>query len=187
VRRNFPAGLNGLLLLGCLLALVAVLERERRVVAAPPSDATYIGQKKCRVCHFKEFRSWKKTDHAETWNKLPERYRSDADCLRCHVTGYGDAGGYTNQQETPHLTGVQCESCHGPGSVHAEIAKEEEDEKTIDALIDKSPQNRCAGCHTPHEEHPAYEKEGAEETSGGQSAACTDESVPGTGRAPRRE
>lgn len=44
------------------------------------------------------------------------------DCGSCHTTGYVPVG---NQDDRPGLTGtwafdgVQCESCHGPGSLHA--------------------------------------------------------------------
>jgi hypothetical protein len=46
----------------------------------------------------------------------PERdYRDDADCLPCHSTGHGQPGGFVSSRQTPHMGGVQCEACHGPG------------------------------------------------------------------------
>jgi hypothetical protein len=48
-------------------------------------------------------------------------YRKDPFCLSCHVTGYGKTGGFENLEETPGLTGVQCEMCHGPGSIYSEM------------------------------------------------------------------
>jgi hypothetical protein len=114
------------------------------------------------VCHFKEYRSWKKTKHAKAWDNLPEKDRSRPECYRCHVTGYDRSGGYLSDEETPQLRGVQCEACHGPGDVHAEVAKEEESEEKIDALIDKVPQNTCNECHNAHKTHEDYEKEAQE-------------------------
>jgi hypothetical protein len=159
VRRLMSTDLRSLAILTCLAAVLVALVSGDRVSARPPNDATYIGQKKCRTCHFGEFRAWRKMKHAGAWETLAEKDRGRPECLRCHVTGYGKPGGYASEKETAGLTGVQCEACHGPGSAHAEAAKVEEDEAKIDALIDKSPGARCVECHNPHKSHDEYEKE----------------------------
>jgi len=58
-------------------------------------------------------------------------YTKDAECLPCHVTGWGQPGGYAipqegsspeaiaSQQLAERMVGVQCEVCHGKGSEHA--------------------------------------------------------------------
>lgn len=170
MRRLIFANLRSLIVLACLAAVLVALASRRRVSARPPKEATYIGQKNCRICHFKQFRAWKRMKHAGAWKVLYEKDRSRPECLRCHVTGYGKPGGFVGEEETPHLTGVQCEACHGPGSVHAEVAKEEESEDKIDALIDKTPQNRCVECHNPHKTHDEYEKEGVKSDAAGSTA-----------------
>ena len=159
MRRLVPSDLRSLVVLGCLAAVLVALASNSRVAARPPKDATYIGQNKCRTCHFRDFRAWKRMKHSGSWKVVSEKDRARAECQRCHTTGYGKPSGYVSEEETPHLTGVQCEACHGPGSVHAEAAKVEEDEAKIDALIDKKPQNRCVECHNPHKTHEDYQKD----------------------------
>ena len=157
VRRLVLANLKSLILLVCLAVVLAALAAGRRVSAEPPKDATYIGQKKCRICHFRQFLKWKKSKHAKTWQTLSKEDKTRPECIVCHVTGYKEPSGYVSEEKTPHLTGVHCEACHGPGSVHAEVAKEEESEEKIDALIIKTP-TTCAKCHKPHKAHEEYEK-----------------------------
>ncbi len=173
MRRLVPSSLRSLVVLGCLAAVLVAVATGKHVAARPPKDAVYIGQKKCRVCHFKEYRSWKKTKHAKAWDNLPEKDRSRPECYRCHVTGFDRSGGYLSEEETPQLTGVQCEACHGPGDVHAEVAKEEESEEKIDALTDKVPQNTCNECHNAHKTHEDYEVEYAEAETAASEAATT--------------
>ena len=78
---------------------------------------TYIGVKKCSSCHFKESVQWKKTGHGkESWESVPAKYRTAAECLACHSTGYGQPTGFKDVASTPNLVGTTCEACHGPGA-----------------------------------------------------------------------
>lgn len=121
-------------------------------------DATYIGTAKCRSCHMDEYRVWRTTEHSKNFEDLEGDERATADCLQCHTTGYGK-GGFVSEEETPNLTNVGCESCHGPGSLHAEAAKEAEDaegeaeegaEITWNTKYPKFVINTCVECHKPH-------------------------------------
>ena len=158
LRRNW----KGLVLLACLASMAAALTtgRPRPVSAAPPKDATYVGVKKCKTCHFKDYRRWKKMKHAGAWKTMEEKDKNRPNCYRCHVTGYGKPGGYVSEEKTPHLTGVQCESCHGPGSAHVEAGEKKEPKEKSHSLINKIPQNTCVECHDPHKTHEDYEEEG---------------------------
>jgi len=64
-----------------------------------------IGAQACGVCHVRELEDWQNTPHANAWHTLPLVDRENPRCQGCHTTGL-QAG----------QTGVQCESCHGPGA-----------------------------------------------------------------------
>jgi hypothetical protein len=137
---------------------------------APPAGQTYVGVKECSACHFKQYMAWKRTKHAkESFEILPAKYRTDASCLPCHTTGFGQPTGFKDET-TPNLVGVACEACHGPGSKHAEIAKQytnkkklaPEEEKIVrDSIYLTLPYNVCVTCHVDkaHKEHPRYSKD----------------------------
>ena len=127
---------------------------------------------RCSSCHFKQYMSWKKTKHAATFANMPAKYQADAECVKCHVTGYGKKSGYaggTAPEVLQGLLGVTCEACHGPGSAHEEASKpfanvkklSPEQEKTArDSIWKILPGNICSQCHITqgHQEHPKYEK-----------------------------
>ena len=66
----------------------------------------------------------------------------DVECISCHVTGYGKAGG-SILGKTEGREDVQCEACHGPGSIHVES----EDPKDIVAVPNEAV---CVSCHNAH-------------------------------------
>jgi len=144
---------NGKTALGALalIALIALGGAHVSYAAAVPEGTEYVGSAKCRVCHLKEHRTWSKTKHAKTFAVLLEGERQDPDCVKCHVTGFGEPGGFVDEQTTPKLKDVGCEACHGPGSAHVAIAaKHVQDSGGWDTKIDKVPRSRCVKCHNPH-------------------------------------
>ncbi len=90
-----------------------------------------MGVKRCRPCHLPQAKSWNTTKMAQAFELLkpgvageskqehgldPDKdYTHDPECLACHVTGYGQPGGFESIETTPELAGVQCEVCHGAG------------------------------------------------------------------------
>jgi len=142
------------------------------VMVADVNAAEYVGVKKCKMCHLKQYKSWKETSMAGSFDNLkagakadekkkagidPEKdYTADPKCLKCHTTGYGKPGGFKSIEETPKLAGVQCESCHGPGSVYnpamKAIQKAKKPYKT-DSLkaegltIPSEDEKGCMACH----------------------------------------
>jgi len=146
----------------------------------------YVGPKKCRVCHNKaekgaQYKIWESKAHARSLktllsgeakaiatkqglNTVPEE---SPECLRCHVTGWGAAGGYrldvdptnaravkTNQA----LASVGCEACHGPGNAYKSkktMIQLRAGELTGAAIgFTKIDEATCAACH--NSESPTY-------------------------------
>lgn len=65
------------------------------------------------------------------------------DCGSCHTTGFGPEGhqdGLEGIEGTWAFPGVQCEECHGPGSLHAT------DPQGIRMVVDRTSQ-LCGQCH----------------------------------------
>ena len=82
----------------------------------------------------------------------PPARQGDADCLRCHTTGFGRPGGFPEKglpAEHADLAGVGCESCHGPGGDH--VAEGAAKIGTIVSLGDKCDScvilQICGACH----------------------------------------
>ncbi|MCU0651266.1 MAG: cytochrome c family protein [Candidatus Omnitrophica bacterium] len=80
----------------------------------------FVGADKCKGCHPSEYKDFESRKFTKAWNVLQMRGKTkDAECLKCHVTGYGEPGGFVSEEETPHLKYKQCEACHGAGGAHA--------------------------------------------------------------------
>ncbi len=85
----------------------------------------YVGGEGCEDCHGEAAEFWKTTRHAQAWETLVERGQEfDHDCIGCHVTGWMQPGG-ANLGFNDKLRDVQCETCHGPGSIHVAKGGEE--------------------------------------------------------------
>lgn len=123
-----------------------------QVVATRPSlgdeQYSYVGSKKCKMCHMKSHKTWAKTEMGMAFNTLKpgeakeakEKHNLDVDkdytreaaCVKCHTTGYGQEGGYVMPdlddkkavRAAKKREGVGCESCHGPGSEYVKVFKE---------------------------------------------------------------
>ena len=87
--------------------------------AAAPAAGPYAGPEACRSCHAVEYEQWQDTPHANALLTL-ERQQAGArkECLGCHTTAAGLAGGYQDAHATPGLAFVGCESCHGAARAH---------------------------------------------------------------------
>jgi hypothetical protein len=120
--------------------------REHGQSCPPPAkgEAGYLGNEACRACHARAFSVYEQTGHSHAYaalEKASKQYRLD--CIACHVVGFQQAGGVCRVDQVEGRTGVGCENCHGPGSLHVV-------RPTRSNIPRPAPgQNVCLGCHTP--------------------------------------
>jgi hypothetical protein len=153
------------LCLQLMVSLAAVL-----IVAAglaATQSSSYIGAKKCSLCHKNEniggqYKIWESTLHSKSLASLsspaaavPAEAMSVADptedpkCLCCHGPLFDKAPDFITE-------GVNCEVCHGPGSGYAKLSiMKNRDEAIKKGLILYGPQDKikalCLACHdNPH-------------------------------------
>jgi hypothetical protein len=121
--------------------------KDDKPVPAGKGEAGYVGSEECSYCHATEVKFWKTTRHAGAWKTLVDGGKQyNRDCVYCHVTGFGKKGGSTLAY-TEGLQDIQCETCHGPGSLHVEA-----DGNDKPRTIVRTPEERlCKTCH--NEEH----------------------------------
>ncbi len=140
----------------------------------------YIGVDGCKKCHKttkqgKQFAIWSDSRHAQAYETLKSAEAAkiakekglakpaheSAECLKCHVTGY-DVDESLKKTKFEMTAGVQCETCHGPGSLY----KKKKVMKDRDASIakgmtpifvsDGSAEKQCLECH--NSESPTYKE-----------------------------
>jgi hypothetical protein len=125
-----------------------------------PGKPGYVGAESCKDCHEEEYNFWKKTGHSwalETLKGKPwpganppvvKEYKvrdGHPECIECHVAGFRKPGGTTLISRVEELGGVQCENCHGPGSLHVdELGKEK-----VPSIVLYPNESNCRGCHYP--------------------------------------
>jgi len=170
------------LLMGMIVSVAFVFAQE------PAATYTYVGTKMCKMCHNKEetgkqFAIWEKSLHGNALAtlKTEEAKRiavtkgiktapdQTAECIQCHVTGFGDASGYQlivdvadakDVAKNEKMENVGCEMCHGPGSGYKtkktmEAVSKGEIEPASVGLIAPTAAT-CEKCH--NEKSPTHKK-----------------------------
>jgi hypothetical protein len=159
------------------LALFAITALLTPTFGSAADDHQYTGVKDCGRCHKKELvgdqlAEWEKGPHAKAYETLKgddakriaeEKGMSVAphespECLRCHATAHGLEKDQIYKKPLRLEDGVQCESCHGPGSdyrkktVHAKSR-----DKGIEAGMWEPGKNDeiCVTCH--NSESPTFD------------------------------
>jgi hypothetical protein len=114
-----------------------LLVKIRRGGADPFShfeEDRYVGNAACSACHSQEAASWKLSHHAVAYGTIYKADKAaDPECVNCHVTGMGQAGGFVMGEHGHPLADVGCEACHSAGGPH--------DGKTVNAT------EQCESCH----------------------------------------
>jgi hypothetical protein len=118
------------------------------------SKPAFVGTEKCAECHEEEYAFWKKTKHARAWATLEEQGKHfDLTCIKCHTVGYQQAGGFCRLKDVGLLKNVGCESCHGPGSIHAA------DSEASSIRLEVKEDACKSACHIPdHSDAFVFEK-----------------------------
>ena len=103
----------------------------------------YVGTTACAGCHEAAVSAWQQTRHAHAYESLKKSAQEGLpECLRCHVTGYEQPGGFVDLELTPELRDVQCEQCHGPRKAHVESAG-----AGVGSAVTPT-ETACRQCHT---------------------------------------
>jgi hypothetical protein len=141
--------------------------------ALAADEFEYVGVKKCRTCHKKELignqvAAWKKTGHAKAFETLASEealeYAREAgiqgspqeadECLECHVTAHGVEK--SRIKFALHARdGVQCESCHGPGSGYRKKKIMSDRELAVAKGLIEVSEADCVTCH--NDKSPAWD------------------------------
>jgi hypothetical protein len=128
---------------------------------------SYVGVSVCSPCHKTEkqgnqFGIWKSSKHSSAMKTLqtPEADKIAKDkgfttpaaetkeCLKCHATGY-DTDKALIGEKFDINDGVQCETCHGPGSNYKnmKIMKDKELAVKNGLILHEDKEAFCKSCH----------------------------------------
>ncbi|MCW5978785.1 MAG: beta-propeller fold lactonase family protein [Bryobacteraceae bacterium] len=156
-----------------MTARIVVLLVAPAAVAALAADPVYIGARVCGNCHAGpgmgyQFSLWLHSKHSQAWATLakPESkkiaqisgIREDPQesftCLGCHSSG-AQAEAWQKDDTFRVEDGVQCESCHGPGSEYATEAIMKDRAAAMKAGLQMPTEQTCMTCHIVKGSHVA--------------------------------
>lgn len=127
----------------------------------------YVGADNCKMCHTsdlagRQYPAWRMDKHSIAfWSlsspqalqlakklKLTVEPAHNPQCLKCHTTAYDQSASkffWTFKVED----GVQCETCHGPGSNYSKLEAMMDAAKARTAGLIDSDEKLCRSCHNP--------------------------------------
>jgi hypothetical protein len=134
----------------------------------------YVGVETCGMCHKTEKQGnqlsiWKGSKHSKAFLSLQTEKADQVakekgfttkaadtpECLKCHVSGYNIDKSLVGEKFKME-DGVQCETCHGPGSDYKsnKIMKDKQEAVKNGLKLYEKPEEFCMGCHNA--ESPTY-------------------------------
>jgi len=161
--------------------LAAPAQQESQAAKTP--QATYVGVARCKMCHRTKARGeiydkWKASAHSKAFDALGSAKakefgaargvsdpQKDPKCLKCHATAFGADPKLVSRSFKTGL-GVQCETCHGPGSLHIKARMKAASSLKKQGItwlpevpkgeIHLPSQETCLKCH--NDESPSYKE-----------------------------
>jgi hypothetical protein len=149
-------------------AIPALVSRcEEGITCEEPAAgaATYVGVETCFQCHRGAVQFWqqqfveapgkdeegndlmRRLSHATAWETLEAKGKDkDRSCVGCHSIGFNEPGGYCRTADVDFRQNVQCESCHGPASLHVQSGGDSA--ALVGKGVDEAVCRRCH--HVPH-------------------------------------
>jgi len=117
-------------------------------------DFTYIGAKKCMMCHkgpshHNVWEKWEASKHTVAFKALNPAKGEDKnpECLACHTTGFKSGGYEIGGATASQFEGVQCEACHGPGSAYKALSIMKDRQQAIANGLLIPDEKTCLACH----------------------------------------
>ncbi|HKJ23241.1 MAG TPA: multiheme c-type cytochrome [Myxococcota bacterium] len=128
----------------------------------------YVGARGCKSCHKKDligdqYGEWLKGEHHKAFETLKSPKALEIakkkglttppsetpDCVKCHATSHGLTAAQIKKRPLVASDGVQCESCHGPGSLYKKKSTMSDEDKAVAAgLWDPGKDQKiCTTCH----------------------------------------
>lgn len=114
--------------------MLAQFKHSPHPIQAERMQGRYEGSARCGDCHDDAYKVWKNSKHSHAFDalvdaRLPSLRQFDGECVVCHTVGFKYTTGYYDppagankkqiDRHNEKLKHVGCESCHGPGSEHA--------------------------------------------------------------------
>ncbi len=141
-------------------AVALVLNCGETTTGPGEAEGYYLGAEACKQCHSTAYKNESVTRHFTTFDKESTFFKSwtgagrPESCLLCHTTGWDknkNNHGADEAEYRKNLLGIQCESCHGPGSEHVKGGGDPS-KITVDYSAEL-----CGSCHTGSH-HPTYDE-----------------------------
>ena len=148
------------------IAVVCSLTLGGGLANAADSAFKYVGASKCKTCHKKElmgdqYGAWQKAKHSKAFETLKgakaieiakakgiaDAPSEAAECLKCHSTAATLGPKDYDKKPLANSDGVQCETCHGPGSAYKSKKTMANHDKSLASGLIVPDEKTCVKCH----------------------------------------